>query len=222
MSNYWRKTKDWSGEVIGDDRIAGRMRRIKDKSYDKYVNLYMDGTGLIELPVEIYKFEKLEMLWITGNKLTTLPEEITWLIHLQNLRLDRNRFETLPSCIGRLPRLQHLGCNQNRLKTLPIELCNLKNLESLYLAENPDLPEEWAQDFRTKEETQAFLAMLSIDLKAKALAKDAKAGATGAPTTTSAPTTTAATVETPSETPSEPVNDDEPVIETIDDKDEMD
>ena len=126
----------------------------------RYVKLYADGTRLESIPPEIYKMEALEVLWLTGNKLTTLPDEITWLIKLENLRLDRNRIEVLPKCIGRLPNLTHLGLNKNRLRSLPPELANLTKLESLYLAENPGLPEHQNQDFRTKEETQAFLKTL--------------------------------------------------------------
>ena len=56
--------------------------------------------------------------------------------------------------------LTHLGLTKNRLKSLPEELANLKNLESLYLSENPDLPPHQNRDFTTKEETQAFLLTL--------------------------------------------------------------
>ena len=83
--------QDWSGERVGDERIVRRLLRIKENQHDKYVSLYMDGTGITEIPVEIWKFEKLEELWASYNKITTLPEEITWLIHLKNLRLESNR-----------------------------------------------------------------------------------------------------------------------------------
>ena len=102
-SSYWRKTKDWSGEVLGSERFAARIRRIKDKDYEKYVKLFVDGTKLELIPPDIYKMDHLEVraemqecfffllllflqvLWATGNKLTTLPDELTWLTKLQNL-----------------------------------------------------------------------------------------------------------------------------------------
>jgi hypothetical protein len=158
--DYWRKTKDYSGEVMGAEKLANRIRRIKDRDYEKYVKLFVDGTRLECIPPEIYKLDHLEVLWATGNKLTTVPEEITWLIRLQNLRLDRNRIEKLPPWIGRLPSLTHLGLNKNKLKSLPEELSQLTKLESLYLAENPGLPEDQNRDFKTFEETQAFLKTL--------------------------------------------------------------
>jgi hypothetical protein len=36
MSSYFRKTKDWSGEVLGAEKFAARINRIKEKDYDKY------------------------------------------------------------------------------------------------------------------------------------------------------------------------------------------
>jgi hypothetical protein len=173
--DYWRKTKDYSGEVMGAEKLASRIRRIKDKDHEKYVKLFVDGTRLECIPPEIYKLDHLEVLWATGNKLTTVPEEITWLIRLQNLRLDRNRIEKLPPWIGRLPSLTHLGLNKNRLKSLPEELAQLTKLESLYLAENPDLPEEQNRDFKTFEETQAFLQTLKRPLIAATAAGTGKA-----------------------------------------------
>ena len=59
--SYFRKTKDWSGEPLGEERLTNRIRRIKDKDYEKYVQLYLDGTKLEALSTDIYKFEKLEV-----------------------------------------------------------------------------------------------------------------------------------------------------------------
>ena len=174
--DYWRKTKDYSGEVMGAEKLANRIRRIKDKDCERYVKLFLDGTRLECIPPEIYRLDRLEVLWVTGNKLTTVPEEIAWLIRLQNLRLDRNKIERLPPWIGRLPSLTHLGLNKNRLKSLPEELAQLTKLESLYLADNPGLPEEQSRDFKTFEETQAFLKTLkrpAAELEAAAAAGSA-------------------------------------------------
>jgi hypothetical protein len=67
MSSYFRKTKDWSGEPLGEERLTNRIRRIKDKDYEKYVQLYLDGTKLKELSTDIYKFEKLEVLHLLAG-----------------------------------------------------------------------------------------------------------------------------------------------------------
>ena len=86
--------------------------------------------------------ELVEVLDLTNNQLTSLPKEIGKMRSLRELRLSKNQLVALPPEIGYLESLKHLDLEDNHLYSLPDEireLCELGNLNALFLHGNPRL-----------------------------------------------------------------------------------
>jgi Leucine-rich repeat (LRR) protein len=113
--------------------------------------LRLNYNNLTSLPAEIGKLINLKELDLGSNSLTSLPVEIGRLCNLQKLYLSKNNLTSLPAEIGGLVNLKELFLNYNSLISLPhalvlggcydcpVEigrLCNLINLEELYLDES--------------------------------------------------------------------------------------
>ncbi|XP_060674203.1 disease resistance-like protein DSC1 [Ziziphus jujuba] len=90
---------------------------------------------LKSLPTSICHLKSLEELDLTGcEKLKTFPEILEPMEHLRNLCLDFSGIKELPKSVENLVSLKDLfieGCKD--LKFLPNSLCNLRNLEKIWL-----------------------------------------------------------------------------------------
>ena len=89
---------------------------------------------------EVCKMTHLARLELDYNNLEAGPinECLCNLTNLTQLRLAHtNRNGSIPTCIGKLTRMQNLSFGYNNLVgELPISLCNLRQLEALYVEEN--------------------------------------------------------------------------------------
>ncbi len=102
------------------------------------VGLFIQESGVTEIPDEIGKLTKLERLHCYGDRTLQHP-------YLKSISPE----------IGKCTELQDLLLNHNELTTLPVEMTNLTRLTSLSLADNRlrDLPkalQEWVAKFDPK------------------------------------------------------------------------
>ncbi|XP_060674528.1 TMV resistance protein N-like [Ziziphus jujuba] len=92
-------------------------------------------TRLKSLPTSICHLKSLESLYILGcEKLKTFPEILEPMEHLRTLRLSLSGIKELPESVENLVSLDYLsiaGCKD--LEFLPNSLCNLRNLESIWV-----------------------------------------------------------------------------------------
>ena len=102
----------------------------------RVVTLSLSGNNLLELPLEIQYFTRLEELYCDCNRLLKLPKEIKRLTNLKRLSLTDNKLQYLPSEIGGLAKLEEIYLTSNELQSLPLELSRLKRLKILALADN--------------------------------------------------------------------------------------
>ena len=106
------------------------------KELENTTELYLNSSGLTEIPEEIVELINLRILNSSNNLLTYLPEEIENLTNLQFLNLSHNNLTELPKEIGNLIKLKYLYLNHNKLVSIPKEIGHLNQLEVLDLNDN--------------------------------------------------------------------------------------
>ena len=87
----------------------------------------------------------MQELYIDGNQISVLPDEIGYLREITELGLLNNQLVEIPRTIGHLTKLKCLHAEGNKIElylrdncfaTLPDALCDLAELDSLYLEDN--------------------------------------------------------------------------------------
>ncbi len=98
--------------------------------------------GLLELPEEILRFDRIQILRLDNNKLVAVPEAISQLSQLMHLSFSGNRIQRLEPAIGKLKALRTLEVQNNALKNWPEWLCTDlgPTLTMLHLHGNPAIP----------------------------------------------------------------------------------
>ena len=95
--------------------------------------------GLHSLCPEIEQLVHLTVLSASDNELTTIPKEIALLTHLTKLDLSRNKLSELPPEVGSLTHLVQVVLDGNCFEEVPRQLCDIVNLQNLYIVENLEL-----------------------------------------------------------------------------------
>ncbi len=161
-------------EKVELEKLSTVQRQYSLNKRDEVVGLSLFGTGLKEIPSDVFELLKLTKLFLFDNQITTLPPEIGNLVNLNGLYLYNNQLTTLPTEIGNLVNLNRLSLFNNQLTTLPQEIGNLVNLNELSLGNNQltTLPQEignlirlkylWLQDNKLTSIPEEFTA-LNID-----------------------------------------------------------
>ena len=104
--------------------------------------LFLNSSGIDEVPAEIRRFPNLRVLHLGFNRLQKLPPWINELERLEWIGLGGNSFRDFPAGLLTLPRLREIDIHYNRIKKMPGDLSPFKKLRSLNLKSNMILPAE--------------------------------------------------------------------------------
>ncbi len=105
--------------------------------------LFLNSTGIEQVPEEVTKLTNLRALHLGFNRLSSLPPWIVKLERLEWIGLGGNSFRNFPPELLELPRLREIDIHYNRIKEMPRDLGPLKKLKSLNIRSNPlPLPEK--------------------------------------------------------------------------------
>lgn len=127
-----------------------------------------------ELPASIGKLKRLRTLDLRSTQLASLPEAIAKLRDLTNLYLGNaddgvpNNFESLPVWVCELQNLETLQLDQNPIKRLPAELKNMHNLAIVHLRKCSQL--DGLQAMRQLTQVTSLVELSLSDTKVSALA----------------------------------------------------
>jgi len=104
--------------------------------------LFLNSTGIEQVPEEVTKFTNLRALNLGFNRLSSLPPWIVKLERLEWIGLGGNSFRIFPPELMGLPRLREIDIHYNRIKEMPRDLGPLKKLKLLNIRSNPLPPPE--------------------------------------------------------------------------------
>ncbi|TMW85557.1 hypothetical protein EJD97_022960 [Solanum chilense] len=111
-----------------------KLSEIKEEM-NRLSQVYLEGTGLRELPESIDNFSGVKLINLSNCKyLENLPSSIFKLKSLRTLDLSGcSRLEKLSDDLGRLDGLEELHCDDTAIRTMPSSISQLKNLKHLSL-----------------------------------------------------------------------------------------
>lgn len=144
----------------------GDLKNIQQLSFSNSI--------LKELPASIGKLKRLRSLDLRSTQLATLPATIAKLRELTHLYLGSaddgvpNNFETLPVEVCELANLHTLQLDQNPIKRLPTELKKLKKLSVVSLRKCSQL--DGLQAMRQLTQVGSLVELSLSDTKVNALA----------------------------------------------------
>ncbi|KAJ4831152.1 hypothetical protein Tsubulata_000691 [Turnera subulata] len=130
------------------ERIESKSLKVLDLSSCKSIKkcpeilgvleeLYLEGTGIEELPQSLHKLKFLRLFLAKGLNITKFPEVSN---SIEDLRLSGTGIVEIPSSIEFLTRLVELGLADNKkLSSLPDSIGKLKSLKFLTLSDCPNL-----------------------------------------------------------------------------------
>lgn len=121
-------------------------------------HLFISGTNLETIPVEISQMKELESLTLKGI-FNTIPGSISKLQSLKQLVINGKNMKTIPVEIYDIISLEELDLQRNDLEYLPLGISRLKHLRDLKLSHNrlTDLPgdiyttQQWRKVVNGKE-----------------------------------------------------------------------
>lgn len=110
------------------------LKNIEDLSIRK---LY--GEESVEISPYLQYLTHLKSLYLNESGLKEVPDWISKLKNLEVLLLGQNPFKTLPKSIGALSNLRYLSLENTKIKRLPKTLIKLQKLEEIELRYVPNL-----------------------------------------------------------------------------------
>lgn len=96
--------------------------------FKKLENLSLSGNKIINIPNDINKLENLTTLCLMSNEITKISNEFYELKSLKTLNLSNNFLFELDKDIIRLTNLEELKVDRNKLETIPYYICELSEL----------------------------------------------------------------------------------------------
>ena len=116
--------------------------------------LFLNSTGIDEVPVEIRRFNNLRVLHLGFNRIRALPLWLAELDKLEWIGLGGNSFRALPPVLLELPRLKEIDIHYNRIKKMPHDLSPLKRLRLLNIRSNSMPPAEKERVMRVLQRSE--------------------------------------------------------------------
>ncbi|GCB61221.1 hypothetical protein scyTo_0007006 [Scyliorhinus torazame] len=95
----------------------------------KYLNLSFNSFQ--DIPVEIYRFSRLEVLNLRDNPITEIPSDIAKLTNLRIFDISFCLVSTLPAGLFLLSNVQSLNVAYNKISFISNDIKNLRNLQFL-------------------------------------------------------------------------------------------
>ena len=123
-----------------DEVYFASEQKILSAQINASPSLYLQASGLSELPPCLKESVDLELLSISNSHLTKLPDWLSQLQNLHTLVLSTNhKLEDLPEWIGSFPKLKRLALESNEiLRKLPKTIGDLTELQRFSFSSDVD------------------------------------------------------------------------------------
>ena len=126
-------------EFIYSDRYNlvtyGDNKNIKYNGFDIRTVTWRNSK-IRKIPVEIFKFSKLQFIQMTNCGIREVPQEMYQMKELTTIDLSKNEIREISTAISFLGKLVELNLSNNQLQEISPGIFNLENLEKLSVDNN--------------------------------------------------------------------------------------